>query len=108
MTYLDGEDREILKDVLVAWYGPQASQWQINDGVAELVLKLVAEMQSCTSVMAYVPLPVNFGNALAQLGKDALKKLLRQLKNNTGVYKSCGGRVIINFKSEISLAGMGF
>lgn len=104
---LERDDQEALREALVAWYGPQAQQWSVNDAVFNIVLKMAAEMRSCTHVMNYVPNPVNFGNPLKQIAKDALKKFVRELKDNAQIYKACGGRVLINFRSDIELASYG-
>ncbi|WP_426142082.1 hypothetical protein [Pseudomonas sp. DWP3-1-2] len=79
MAEMDCRDKEVLREVLVNWYGPQANTWDMNDAVLRVVLKMVGEMQSCTAAMHLVPTPMTFGNPYSQLAQGYLKK-------NTGYF----------------------
>jgi hypothetical protein len=104
---MDESIKQELREVLVVWYGPQANNWEMNDEVLNLVIRMMKEMNSCTAAMIWVPEPINFGNALTQLMTSAIKRFVKHLRNVALVFKSCGSRVLLNFKSPIALAGMG-
>jgi hypothetical protein len=107
MAEMDHRDKEILREVLVKWYGPQANAWTMNDGVLRVVLKMVGEIQSCTAAMHLVPTPMTFGNQYSQLAQGYLKKILGILRDNSEVYLSCARATILGYKTEVALAAMG-
>jgi hypothetical protein len=104
---MDETEKQELQDALVAWYGPQANNWEMTDELLSVVMEMMREMRSCTAAMVLVPEPVTFGNALSQLAKSAIKRFVRQLKNDAQIYKTCGSRVLLNYKSRVAMAGMG-
>lgn len=107
MGAMDYGDKEVLKGVLVNWYGPQANTWDMNDAVLCVVLKMLREIDRCTAVMHFVPQPTTYGNPLSQLSKDYIKKILGVLRNNSQVYLSCARATILGYKSEVAMAAMG-
>ncbi|WP_349970508.1 hypothetical protein [Pseudomonas caspiana] len=107
MYEMDHKDKEILREVLVKWYGPQANGWEMNSAVLRVVLKMVGEIQSCTSVMHLVPTPMTFGNQYTQLAKGYLTKILGVLRDNSQVYLSCARATILGYKTEVAIAAMG-
>lgn len=104
---MDSNEQQELREVLIKWYGPQAQHWTMTDEVLNVVIEMIKEMRSCTAVMVFVPEPVTFGNALTQLAKSAITRFIKQLVSDPQVYKVCGGRVLLNFKTKVAMAGMG-
>lgn len=45
MYEMDHKDKEILREVLVKWYGPQANGWEMNSAVLRMVLKMVGDTE---------------------------------------------------------------
>lgn len=107
MYEMDHKDKQVFRDVLVKWYGPQASSWQMNDAVLRVVLKMVGEIQSCTAAMHLVPMSMTFGNKYTQLAKGYLTKMLGILRDNSEVYLSCARATILGYKTEVTMAAMG-
>ncbi|WP_426118164.1 hypothetical protein [Pseudomonas sp. DSP3-2-2] len=104
---MDEKDKRELKEVLVAWYGPQAENWEMTTELLNLVMEMMREMRSCTAAMILVPEPVTFGNALSQLAKSAITRFIKRLNDDSKIFKACGGRVLLNYKSRVAMAGMG-
>jgi hypothetical protein len=104
---MDESEKQELREVLVAWYGLQANNWDMTDELLNLVMEMMREMRSCTAAMVLVPEPITFGSALTQLAKSAIKRFVKQLKDDTHIYKACGTRVLLNYKSRIAMAGLG-
>lgn len=104
---MDENGKRELKQILVTWYGPQAENWEMNTELLNLVMEMMREMRSCTAAMIWVPEPITFGNVLSQMAKSAIKRFLTRLKDDSQVFKTCGARVLLNYKSRIAIAGLG-
>ncbi|WP_426142461.1 hypothetical protein [Pseudomonas sp. DWP3-1-2] len=104
---MDDKDKRELKKVLVTWYGPQAENWEMTPALLNLVIEMMREMRSCTAAMILVPEPVTFGKALSQLAKSAITRFITRLHDDSEIFKTCGGRVLLNYKSRVAMAGMG-
>jgi hypothetical protein len=107
MELMDYYDKKALNEVLVKWYGSQAANWQMNDSVVKVVIKMLVEMRSCTAALHFIPMPTTFGNQLGQLTKGYLKKVIGVLKDDERVYNICSHHTIRQYRSEIQMASMG-
>ncbi|MDB5984600.1 MAG: hypothetical protein JWQ69_5615 [Pseudomonas sp.] len=104
---MDDREKQEMREALTAWYGPQANNWEMTDELLNLVMEMMREMKSCTAAMIWVPEPITFGNALTQLAKSAIKRFVKQLKDDAQIFKACGAKVLVNYKSRIAMAGLG-
>ena len=65
MADMDYSDKKVLQEVLIKWYGPQANSWDMNCEVLRVVVKMVGKMQSCTTSMHFLPMPIAHGNPVS-------------------------------------------
>jgi hypothetical protein len=93
---MDESEKQELREVLIAWYGLQANNWEMTDELLSLVMEMMREMKSCTAAMVWVSEPITFGSALTQLAKSTIKRFVKQLKDDAQIFKACGARVLLN------------
>lgn len=75
--------QEYVKGILVMLYGDMANDWNINDKVVLLVLKMIKESKSCSSTMDYVPLPIGPQvNVLKKVLTNEVKQILKGLSDD--------------------------
>lgn len=104
---MDHQDEEALREILITWYGPQAQHWPMSESMLKVVIKMIDEMHICTNAMHFVPHPVGPGNALSQLAKFYVKKLLAVARDNSKVYLTCAKATILRYKTEVNMAAQG-
>jgi hypothetical protein len=52
---MEENEKQELREVLIAWYGLQANNWEMTDELLNLVMEMMREMKSCTAAMILVP-----------------------------------------------------
>lgn len=104
---MEREDEDALREVLMAWYGPQAQQWPMSESMLKLVIEMIDEMHRCTGIMHFVPQPIGPANALSALAKSYIKKALKMVKDDSQVYLVCARATILKYKKDIYLASLG-
>lgn len=105
---LDASEREAVRKSLYTWYKqPQMLSWTINDDVVAVFLRMVLTMEKCGKTYQYVPTPVTYGNPLKQLGKQAVKKILKQVGENPESYLPCISETLRQYRTALSNAANG-
>jgi hypothetical protein len=104
---MDFQDEDALRDILISWYGPQAQHWPMSESMLNVVIKIIDEIHNCTATMHFVPHPVGPGNAISQLTKSYVKKLLAVARDNSKVYLSCARSTILRYKTDVHMAAEG-
>lgn len=104
---MDREDEDALREILMAWYGPQAQNWPMSESMLSLVMEMIDEMHTCTGVMHFVPQPVGPANALSSLAKSYIKTALKMVKNDLQVYRTCAVSTTLNYKTKVHMASLG-
>ena len=104
---MDHQDEEALREILISWYGPQAEHWPMSESMLKVVIAMLDEMHNCTATMHFVPHPVGPGNAVSQLAKSYLKKLLSVARSNSKVYLVCARATILGYKTQVHMAAEG-
>ena len=102
-------ERERLSSFLIALYGKQvAGKWEPNEKVLGLVLEMLDKSGQCSGLMDWVPRPINmFSSPLKALGREAIKKILKSLKDRENDYVICLAAAKYRFRGRLDLAGRG-
>lgn len=105
---LDQETENIVRVLITAWYGAQASSWSITDETVLQVAKVLENSGKCSDIMQYVPTPMGaFSGAstLTKMGMNYIKTAIKKAASDKALYyNSCIIVEAARFKNDIFLS----
>lgn len=106
------EDSLLIRALLIALYGSQASSWQINSNLAQVVEVMLREMENCSDTFDYVPGPHGITKpGLTYIRKQLTKMMVAQTKRHVFQIKEqalpCKSFLALAWKSHIYNAAHG-
>lgn len=114
LTQADKDHMRMFLKQIYARNPSMVDQWQMSDGVFEIVSEMVVEVVDCSDAMDFVPRPRDLigGRGGARYVKKVLEGIAKraeknQMKPNRGIYISCRNFLAANYISELRMAGGG-
>ncbi|UYZ85184.1 hypothetical protein MTZ49_06425 [Entomomonas sp. E2T0] len=109
---LDHETEQDIKKILVAWYGPKAANWPINDEVLKAVAEVLEASGECSTLFRYVPKSPNPVSAMKSVTGSALvyvKDIVKRAASDKQLYyATCVRQKGIERESDVHRAAFGY
>lgn len=102
---LTQEEQDNLRTIAVAFFGEEASTWMMNDGMLEVITKVLNESRQCSAAMDYVPRP---GIVDRNYLRRQLVQLAKRLTTRDKDYYICRLAVQRSWRTEAQMVGMGY
>lgn len=101
-------DKEIVKDVINAFYKEAGFQhgWNgnVNENVANVFGKMLSASRDCSAALNWVPRPTGRAT-ISWIAKQLGRSFIRDIQGKR--YFVCSQRAVYNFRSELEMASMG-
>ena len=105
---MDTVDKANLREFLRSFYGPAVDHWQMNDGVFDVLVRMLQASGRCSDLVDLVPRPMKPGQTAAKwLSREIRSQLLRNIHKRREYYRVCLERAVINLRTDFELAGRG-
>ncbi|PCH60660.1 MAG: hypothetical protein COC05_03915 [Gammaproteobacteria bacterium] len=112
VVVLTEEDKGLIKALLMLVYDNKVNHWQVNNRVADIVKKMIEEIESCSERLDFVPNPAGITKVgLAYIRKELLRVVKKKLGRNVFEidkgYVICRRVVAQNFRIHLNEARFG-
>ena len=104
MEPLTPEEKDKFKSILVDIYGNQATRWNVNKKVLELLGKMIDSSDYCSRYMDKVPRPHAFSNVKGWASRQFRHAFLRKVSNADRQYFICFRTAGLKYKTDFILA----
>ncbi|CAG1010713.1 hypothetical protein ANAEL_04008 [Anaerolineales bacterium] len=106
MSYLEQEQ---LKSILVDVFGMSIAQpWEMNDAVAEVFNRMLADSQQCTHILDMIPRVPGWIPGKAYLPMQVVSAIYRLIAHDKRkVYWLCSEPMKAKYRSEFEMASLG-
>ena len=108
MDPITQEEKAEMREVLVRFYGPIASRWNITVGTYDVLGWMVTESARCTKAMNLVPRPWDLSSPMKWAQRQVRQAFLRYLGTPEGRhYVACMKMSAIKFRAVFDMAAHG-
>lgn len=107
METITEDEKTKFRELLVKIFGAQASRWNINKKVLELIGELIESSDYCSRYMDQVPRPFVAGNVQGWASRQFRHAILRKVANADKYYYVCLKTAGLKMKSNFVLASAG-
>jgi len=101
------EEKKEVRNFLIKLYGSQATWWDINKNVLQIIEKIIKSSADCGRYMDLVPRPLTVGSPIKWGTKQARKALIRYLKQSDEYYITCLKNSAYHLKPKMVMATSG-